>query len=129
MRRLVLPLIAAGALLGLPACNSSDSTTPAAAAVATSPRIDATDAVVIDVRTPGEFASGHLVGSLNIDVQSAAFANQVSALDPDGRYLVYCRSGNRSKAAIDIMRSLGFSDLTDLGSVAEAAAATGIAVR
>jgi rhodanese-related sulfurtransferase len=41
---------------------------------------------------------------------------------------VYCRSGNRSAAAIDIMRSLGFTDLTDLGSVAEASAATGIPV-
>lgn len=129
MRRLVLPLLAAGALVGFPACSSSDSTTPAAAAVASAPRVDPTGAVVIDVRTPAEFTSGHLEGSLNIDVQSASFAADVAALDPAGRYLVYCRSGNRSKAAIDIMRSLGFSDLTDLGSVAEASAATGVAVR
>jgi rhodanese-related sulfurtransferase len=84
--------------------------------------------VVIDVRTPAEFSSGHLVGALNIDVQSSGFAAEITKLDPAGRYLVYCRSGNRSKVAIDIMRSLGFGDLTDLGSVAEASQATGIAV-
>ena len=52
--------------------------------------------VIIDVRTPGEFASGHLEGALNIDVQSPDFAAQVSQLDPTQEYFIYCRSGNRS---------------------------------
>ena len=128
MRRILLPLLTAGALFALPACSSSSSSASTAAAVSVAPQMDPTGAVVIDVRTPGEFGSGHLDGAVNIDVQAADFVSQIRSLDPAGRYLVYCRSGNRSAAAIDIMRSLGFTDLTDLGSVAEASAATGIPV-
>lgn len=127
MRRFTLPLLAAGALLVVPAC-SSDSSSTGAAAVSVAPRVDPYGAVVIDVRTPGEFDSGHLEGAVNIDVQAPDFEAKISGLETTGRYLVYCRSGNRSKAAIDIMRSLGFSDLTDLGSVAEASTATGLPV-
>jgi phage shock protein E len=135
MRRFIAPLLATAALLSATACSSSSPNasgvspaTAVAAAAPTAPRVDPAGAVVIDVRTATEFASGHLVGSLNIDVQSSNFATEVTSLDPTGRYLVYCRSGNRSKAAIDIMRSLGFTDPTELGSVAEASAATGVAV-
>ncbi len=127
MRRFTLPLLAAGALLVVPACSSSSSST-GAAAVSVAPRVDPAGAVVIDVRTPGEFDSGHLEGAVNIDVQAPDFAAKISSLEAAGRYLVYCRSGNRSQVAIDIMRSLGFTNLTDLGSVAEASAATGLAV-
>ena len=88
----------------------------------------ADDVVVIDVRTPAEFASGHLEGAVNIDVQSADFEAQITQLDPDGSYYVYCRSGNRSGQAIDRMAALGFTDLTNGGSVESASAATGIPV-
>lgn len=48
---------------------------------------------MIDVRTPAEFASGHLEGAINIDVQSPDFDQQVAQLDPSATYLVYCRGG------------------------------------
>ncbi len=63
--------------------------------------------VVIDVRTPAEFAEGHLPGAVNIDVQGGDFDAQVAQLDPEGDYAVYCRSGNRSRAAIDQMATGG----------------------
>lgn len=69
---------------------------------------------VIDVRTPQEFAEGHLDGALLIDLSSAGFADEVAALDPAGEYLVYCRSGNRSAQAVAIMQQLGFERLWDL---------------
>ena len=75
-----------------------------------------------------ELASGHLEGAVNIDVQSADFEAQITQLDPDGSYYVYCRSGNRSGQAIDRMAALGFTDLTNGGSVESASAATGIPV-
>ena len=84
--------------------------------------------VVIDVRTPGEFASGHLEGAVNIDVQSPDFDALVGQLDPEGDYVVYCRSGNRSAQAIDRMEGLGFTDLVNAGSVQSAADATGLPV-
>lgn len=65
------------------------------------------DAVVLDVRTPQEFAEGHLPGAVNIDISAPDFAAQVAALDADVRYAVYCRTDNRSQAAIEIMTDQG----------------------
>jgi rhodanese-related sulfurtransferase len=106
----------------LAACSSSDGNAAAAEAVAAG-------TMVIDVRTPEEFAGGHLDGAVNMNLQSPAFASQLAGLDPSADYLVYCRSGNRSGQAIDQMRAAGFTgELTNLGSVDEAAGATGVSV-
>ena len=118
MRRIFLSIaLALGLALGATACA------PTAEPVA----LDAST-VVIDVRTPAEFASGHLEGAINIDVQSTDFESRISELDPAGTYFVYCRSGNRSGQAIDRMEALGFGDLTNGGSVESASASTGLAV-
>lgn len=83
--------------------------------------------MLIDVRTPGEFAEGHLDGAINIPVELATFTAQVALLDPDVDYLVYCRSGRRADVAIEHMDTLGLTS-TNLGSVASASSATGIRV-
>lgn len=83
-------------------------------------------ALVVDVRTPTEFAQGHLEGAINIDVQSAEFDQRIAELDPDDDYLVYCRSGSRSAAAIDRMEDAGFEDLHDGGSLETARDMTGL---
>ena len=70
---------------------------------------------IIDVRTPQEFAQGHLPGAVNIDVEGPDFVAQVQALDPTAAYAVYCRSGNRSAAAISMMNQLGFTSAYHLG--------------
>lgn len=72
------------------------------------------DTVLLDVRTPAEFASGHLPGAVNIDIESADFGQQVMGLDQSKNYAVYCRSGNRSKAATTAMQQVGFTKLFDL---------------
>ncbi len=69
---------------------------------------------IIDVRTPEEFAEGHLDGSSMIDFYEADFADRVGALDPDQPYLIYCRSGNRSGQTRDLMEELGFTDVRDV---------------
>ena len=95
----------------------------------TTQKIDMTAVTsVIDVRTPEEFAAGHLTGALNIDVQGADFEGAVSSLDKAGTYIVYCRSGNRSGIAIETMKGLGFSNLENAGGLEEAAATTGLAI-
>lgn len=131
-------LLAAGLLLT--ACTSGEQpagtaapAAPAADAPAAAPAADGaataakliseTGVVTIDVRTPEEFAQGHVDGARNIDVSDGGFREQVSALPRDGRYVVYCRSGNRSAAAITIMRELGFTDLTDGGGLDDLLAA------
>jgi phage shock protein E len=105
-----------GVTAGLAACSSAEP-------------VELTqDTVIIDVRTPGEFATGHLEGAINIDVQSPDFAAQVMELDKDGEYFIYCRSGNRSGQAIAQMNQMGFSDMDNGGSVAEASKASGIEI-
>jgi phage shock protein E len=86
------------------------------------------DTVIVDVRTPDEFASGHLDGAINIDVQSAEFDALVGKLDRDAEYFVYCRSGNRAASAIDRMSTLGFTSLENGGGLDQAAAATGLEI-
>lgn len=63
--------------------------------------------VVIDVRTPMEYNSGHIQGALLMDVNNGQFNNQISQLDTSKTYLVYCRSGARSMNAARKMQSKG----------------------
>ncbi|MEO6789968.1 MAG: rhodanese-like domain-containing protein [Ornithinibacter sp.] len=70
---------------------------------------------VVDVRTPAEFADGHLPGAVNIDISGPDFARQLTGLDPSAPYAVYCRSGNRSAAALAQMASVGFTAGYHLG--------------
>lgn len=85
------------------------------------------DTVVVDVRTPAEYAGGHLEGAVNIDFQSAEFGATISELDPDDEYVVYCQSGNRSAQAVTAMEAAGL-DVQDAGGIAEAEQATDLAV-
>ncbi len=84
--------------------------------------------VVLDVRTPAEFAAGHLEGAKLLDLNSGEFAAALPQLTPDVEYLVYCHSGNRSGQAVDMMQDAGFASATNLGSVEEAAEATGLPI-
>ena len=86
------------------------------------------ETIVIDVRTPAEYSEGHLDGAVNIDVQDANFGTILSQLPTDGEYVVYCRSGNRSAQAVEIMKASGFTNVTDAGGVNDASAKTGIAI-
>lgn len=69
--------------------------------------------VLLDVRTPEEFAEGHLEGAVNLDVQAPDFAARAAELD-GASYAVYCRSGNRSQTAMQAMRSAGATAAADL---------------
>lgn len=86
------------------------------------------DAVVIDVRTAPELASGHLDGAVLLDVSNGDLAAALPSLDPDAPYFVHCRSGSRSAQAVALMREAGFADVTDLGALKSASAATGLSI-
>ncbi|WP_141733917.1 rhodanese-like domain-containing protein [Oligoflexus tunisiensis] len=77
--------------------------------------------VILDVRTPEEYQDIHVKGSQNIDWNQADFKDRVLLLDKKACYKVYCRSGNRSGRAMELMKSLGFQNVENLGSVSEAA--------
>ena len=84
--------------------------------------------MIIDVRTPAEFATGHLDGAVNIDIQSPDFTDRIGELERSGSYVVYCRSGNRSGMAMAQMLDMGFTDVSNAGSVEEASTSLGISI-
>jgi phage shock protein E len=126
MQRRLLPLALGAALTvgGLAACSADDAAPGAPAAVGASVTdvdpagfaalADDPGVTVLDVRTPGEFAAGHLPGAVNIDSSAPDFADAVSELPKDSTYLVYCQTANRSGVATDRMLDLGFTDVYDL---------------
>jgi len=70
--------------------------------------------IILDVRTPAEFAQGSIKGALNIDVNGQNFKDNITSLDKDKSYLIYCRSGMRSVKACNIMAENGFKNMFNL---------------
>lgn len=141
LRSVVLPPVLVALVLALAGCSSAASPlateapeaaeagvrvvqpTEAADLLAAEP-----DRVVIDVRTPAEFAAGHLEGAVLVDYEAADFRDRVAELDRDASYLVYCRSGNRSAGARQVMEDLGFTDVVDVAGGITAWAGAGLPV-
>ena len=114
MKRL-LAFVAAPLLVLLTACGGSASAqinNLSADEFASNIQNPAT--VILDVRTAGEFAAGHIEGAINIDVESANFDTKIANLDKNVEYSVYCHSGRRSGIAVQKMADAGFTKLTNL---------------
>ena len=69
---------------------------------------------LIDVRTPAEYANGHLPGAILIDVKEATFVSLIKELDNSRPVFVYCRSGRRSLEAAKILEKQGFKIVYNL---------------
>lgn len=118
-RSLTVPLVSISLLLGLAACSSAPSSGGSASTIEVGE-----GTILIDVRTSEEHAAGHLEGARLLDFNGGDLATTIPTLDPDAEYLIYCRSGNRSGQAIALMEQAGFRNLTNLGSLEQAAKAT-----
>ncbi len=93
------------------------ATQPSAAAIPPgefAPLIGKPGHVLLDVRTPEEYAQGHIAGATLLDFHSPDFQQKLRELSQEKTYLVYCRSGRRSKGACEQMRQLGFTSIFDL---------------
>jgi rhodanese-related sulfurtransferase len=66
---------------------------------------------ILDVRTPEEFAEGHIEGAINIDYYHPGFQVELNGLDKTKTYLVYCRTGNRSGQAFEFMKEQQFREV------------------
>lgn len=87
---------------------SNGNLSPAQAAALIKQQKQNTEFVILDVRTPAEFQQGHIKNAVLIDFRASTFVDRIKELDRNKLYLVYCRSGNRSQQAADIMVRLGF---------------------
>lgn len=125
VRRATALVSAAVAALVLTACGGPNAITTVDAA-AFADQAATAGVTVIDVRTPEEFAAGHIAGAINIDVEGGAFDEGIAALDPADTYAVYCRSGRRSLDAANLMVDAGFTSIYNLdGGIIEWTAAGG----
>lgn len=108
----LLAIIAA--LLLLAGCSSSAAGVTNMNVSEFSKKISEAGVITVDVRTPGEFMTGHIQGAQNIDFESGSFESDIAALDKNATYAVYCRSGNRSGQAVAIMHDAGFHNVYNL---------------
>jgi len=69
------------------------------------------DIILLDVRTPEEYAEGHLAGAKNLDYNAPNFTEQIQQLDPDQKYMLYCAVGGRSGKSLEIMKEMGFKQV------------------
>jgi phage shock protein E len=77
-------------------------------------RLVAAGARLVDVRSPDEYAGGHLPGAVNIPVQE--LDRRLAEVGPrNGELVLYCRSGHRSSRAAEILRQRGFTKVHNLG--------------
>lgn len=78
------------------------------------------DIQLIDVRTVGEYQSGHIKGAKLISINSADFSTKMNELDKDKLVVVYCAVGGRSTAAMRRLKDLGFTQIYNfVGGVRE----------
>ncbi len=71
--------------------------------------------LLLDVRTPEEYAEGHIANSLNISLQT--LSSRLSEIPTDTPVVIYCRSGNRSAQAAQLLSEAGYTQLYDLGGI------------
>ena len=73
--------------------------------------------ILLDVRTPEEFADGHIPGALNIPNENIGENDIAELPDKEQRIYVYCRSGNRSKQASAKLVNLGYTNVVEIGGI------------
>jgi phage shock protein E len=76
--------------------------------------IGAPSTILLDIRTPAEYESGHLSDAQLVDFEAADFDARLATLDKQATYAIYCRSGNRSGQALERMKAAGFTHVADL---------------
>lgn len=115
-------------LLVIPACQGPETLTAPAEAqhvkttmsnispLEAQSRLSNSAAIVLDIRTPEEFAKGHIPGAVLIDYKSNDFDVRLAALDKSKTYIVHCQSGGRSGRSMSKFEKLGFENILHLKS-------------
>lgn len=93
--------------------NTSPTISPAMARELIAANTGNPEFVILDIRTPEEYAAGHIDGAENIDFYNY-FETAVSGLNKSKTYLVYCRSGHRSGQALEVFKNQGFAEVYDI---------------
>lgn len=119
MKHFTNTLLLAFFLMVFFACSAPQPESQAKISIADASELiaDNKSVIVLDVRTPAEFETGHIQNAVNIDINSDDFAQRVALLDRDTTYVIHCAANvenGRTDKSITVMNELGFTDLLDL---------------
>ena len=109
MKKLALIIISLIVVMGTACSQQGKNQVTDISADSLKASMNQTDIVILDVRTPEEFADGHVEGAVNIDFKNADFSANIDKLDKTKKYEVYCRSGHRSAESAKVMNGKGFN--------------------
>lgn len=101
-------------ILTLAACAASQPSAELVDAQQAQQILQQQNVQVLDIRTPAEFADGHLANARNLDFYASDFAEQLKQLDPKAPYVMYCASGRRSAEAHLQMKAMGFEQVYEI---------------
>ena len=126
LRFVVVWSCAAGAVCGC-ACGNSESI-PDGATAEQAAKPDLTKAILLDVRSPEEYASGYLQGALNIPHDR--IGTEIASVVPDkaAQVILYCRSGRRANTALETLRAMGYENVSNFGGLEDAQERLGLPV-
>lgn len=76
--------------------------------------------VIVDVRTPQEYAAGHVDGAINIEYGAIGQQIAKAGVTKDDKVILYCQTGRRSGVALNTLKDLGFSKAENVGGIDQA---------
>ena len=117
MKKLSAILMALLLLVGCAAAGGEKSYRQVSPDEAAKIMAEQTDYIILDVRTPSEFADKHIVGAVNIPNETIGSDEIPQLPDKEQLILVYCRSGNRSKQASQKLVDLGYTNVVEFGGI------------
>lgn len=118
MRKYIAMFIAIIMAIGFTGCENKEmSYTQISMEEAVSMMNTETDYIILDVRTPEEFADKHIPNAINIPNEVIGTEEIAELPDKDQLILVYCRSGNRSKQASEKLVALGYTNIYEFGGI------------
>ena len=127
MKRVLMMVLVATAVLGLAGCGGKDAGKEPVAGENSYVQIsmdeavammeEETDYVILDVRTPEEFAQKHIPGAVNVPNEVIGDDEIAELPDKEQLILVYCRSGNRSKQASEKLAAMGYTNVYEFGGI------------
>ena len=117
MKKLLFVLVPLVTLSFFISCLSSEDTVDYSSAEGLTELIESSrdDYILTDVRTPEEYASGHIPKAINVPLQEIGSAPPTE--DKESLIILYCRSGRRSALAKDILMELGYTNVHDFGGI------------
>ena len=126
LRYALLLSCAAAAVCGC-ACGNAEKASDGTRAEQSAP-IDMSSEILLDVRSPEEYASGYLKGARNIPHDRIGAEIAAVAPDKSTRIILYCRSGRRANTALETLRAMGYTDVSNFGGLEDAQERLGLPV-